>query len=64
MTWPYKHVFLNYTVRAFFLSAITATRSAHHNIDTLRAVDNTDRHFEAPDCVRLSFLLVCPNIYI
>ena len=38
MTWPNKHVLRNYTVRAFLLFAITATRPAHHNSDTLTAV--------------------------
>jgi hypothetical protein len=64
MTWPNKYVLLNYTVRAFLLSAITATRSAHHNIDTLRAVGKSDKRYEAPVFVQLSILLVCPNIYI
>jgi hypothetical protein len=64
MTWPNKHILLNYTVRAFLLSAITATRSAHHNIDTLRAVGTRDRLYEAPVSVQMSVLLVCQNIYI
>ena len=43
MTCPNKYLLLNYNLCLLFLSAITATRSAHHNIDTLTAVGKTDR---------------------
>jgi hypothetical protein len=52
----------------FFLSAIIATRSAHHNIDTLTAVGKTDRLWSSFLCptVRSAAvsILLCPNIYI
>jgi hypothetical protein len=36
-------VLLNYTVFAFIISAFTATRSAHHNTNTITAVGKTDK---------------------
>ena len=42
MTCPKEYVLLKYNL-FFFLSTITAARSAHHCIDTLTAFRKTDR---------------------
>ena len=53
MTCPNKEVLLNYSL-CISDPVITATRSAHHNIDTLTAVGKTDRLW--------SSLSLCPTV--
>ena len=43
MACPNQYVLLNYNPCVFFQSAITATRFAHHNIDTLPVVEETEK---------------------
>ena len=43
MKGPNKKILLNCSFWAFLISAITATRSAHRNIDTQTAIGKTDR---------------------
>ena len=43
MNSPNNYDLVSYILHVFYLSAITAMRSAHHKIEALTAVGKTDR---------------------